>query len=104
MAIGLVEMHGTIARAQDFTTIKQNEDQKSLVDQSNYQQQFNKEINERPHQVTRQENADFMNRKFDAKDKGDNQYSGEGGKRGKKDKEEDGRVIIKGQSKFDIKI
>lgn len=104
MAIGLVEMHGTIARAQDFTTIKQNEDQKGFIDQSNMQQQFDKEIKERPHQVTQQENADFMNRKFDAKEKGDNQYHGEGGKKKKQDKEEDGRVIVKGHASFDIKI
>ena len=103
MAIGPIEM-GTIARAQDFTTIKQNEDQKGFLDQSNLQQQFNKEIKERPHQVSQQENADFMNRKFDAKEKGDNQYSGGEEKRRKQEKEEDGRVIIKGHASFDIKI
>ena len=103
MAIGPIEM-STIVRAQDFTTIKQNEDQKGFIDQSNLQQQFNKEIKDRPHQVSQQENADFMNRKFDAKEKGDNQYSGEGGKRQKQEKEADGKVIIKGQAGFDIKI
>jgi len=104
MAIGPIEMQGTIARTQDFTTIKQNEDQKGLINQSNMQQQFNKEIKERPHQVRQQENADYMNRKFDSQEKGDNQYAGDGGKNRQKEKEEEGRVIIKGQASFDIKI
>jgi len=104
MAIGLIELHGTIARAQDFTAIKQNEDQKGLIDQSNVQQQINKEINDRPHQVNHSDNADFHNRKFDAKDKGDNQYSGDGGAKRKQNKEEDGKVVIKGQTRFDVKI
>ena len=103
MAIGPIEM-STIARSQDFTTIKRNEDQKSFIDQSNLQQQFNKEIKDRPHQISQQENADFMNRKFDAKEKGDNQYSGENEKRRKQREEEDGKVIIKGQAGFDIKV
>ncbi len=104
MAIGPIELQGTIARAQDFTTIKQHEDQKGLVDQSHFQQQFNKEINERPHQVTQSDKADFHNRKFDAKDKGDNQYSGDGGRNRRQKPEEDGRVVVKGQKRFDVKI
>ena len=104
MAIGPIELQGTIARTQDFTTIKQNEDQKGLINQSNMQQQFNKEIKDRPHQVSQQENADFMNRKFDPQEKGDNQYAGDGGKNRQKRKEEEGRVVIKGQTGFDIKI
>ena len=104
MAIGAIELQGTIARAQDFTTIKQHEDQKGLIDQSNFQQQLNKEIKERPHQVSHSDKADFYDRKFDAKEKGDNQYSGDGGKKRRQDPKEDGRVIIKGQTGFDVKI
>ncbi len=102
MGIGPIEMHGTIARAQDFTTIKHNEDQKGLIDQSNFQQQFRKEVNERPHQVNRKEDMEFSNRKFDAKEKGDNQYAGDGGKNRRQ--AQDGRVVVKGQRSFDIKI
>lgn len=104
MAISPLVTQGTIARAQDFTTIKHNEDQKGLIDQSNFQQQFKKEVNERPNQVNRQDNADFHNRKFDAKDKGDNQYSGDGGKNRRKQEEELGKVVIKGRGSFDMKI
>ncbi|GFI46095.1 hypothetical protein IMSAGC019_01408 [Lachnospiraceae bacterium] len=38
--ISRVEIQGQVTRAQDFTTIKQNEDNKGMVDQSNFQQQF----------------------------------------------------------------
>lgn len=104
MAISPLLNNGAIARTQDFTTIKQNEDQKGLIDQTNFGQQFKKEVNSRPHQVNRQDNADFHNRKFDAKDKGDNQYSGDGGKNRRKQEEESGKVIIKGHGGFDMKI
>lgn len=104
MSISPLLNSGAIARTQDYTAIKQNEDQKGLVDQTNFGQQFKKEVNSRPHQVNRQDNADFHNRKFDAKDKGDNQYSGDGGKKRHKQEEELGKVIIKGRSGFDMKI
>lgn len=106
MAIGPIELQGTIARTQDFSTLKQNEDQKGLIDQSNFQNQFSKELNNRPHQVNHQDNADYHNRKFDAKEKGDNQYSGNGGKnRNRKKPEEDGKVLVKkSQQGFDVKI
>lgn len=103
MAIGPIELNGAIARAQDFTTIKHNEDQKGLIDQGNFQNHFKKEVNERPHQVNHADDADFHNRKFDAKDKGSNQYEGDGGKNRRKPKE-DGKVFIKGQKRFDVKI
>ena len=104
MAISPLLNNATIARTQDFTTIKQNEDQKGLIDQANFGHQFKKEVDSRPHQVNRQDNADFHNRKFDEKDKGDNQYSGDGGKNRRKQEEELGKVIIKGRGGFDMKI
>ena len=40
MAIGFVEMQGQITRAQDYTSIKHNEDSKGMVEQSNFGQQI----------------------------------------------------------------
>ena len=37
MTISRVELQGQVTRAQDFTTIKQNEDNKGVVDQTNFQ-------------------------------------------------------------------
>lgn len=105
MAIGPIELQGTIARTQDFSTVKQNTDHKGIVDQGNLQNQFNKEIKERPHQVIKKDNADYHNKKQDAKEKGSNQYFGDGGSnREHKKRQEDGKVVIKGQNNFDIKI
>ena len=51
MTISRVELQGQISRAQDFTTIKHQEDNKGLVDQSNYQRQVNQKTEVRAHQV-----------------------------------------------------
>ena len=37
MSINRIELQGTITRAQDYTTIKHNQDNKGMVDQSNFQ-------------------------------------------------------------------
>ena len=39
MTISRVELQGQVTRAQDFTNIKQNEDHKGMIDQSNFQSQ-----------------------------------------------------------------
>ena len=110
MGISPLELNGMIARTQDFSVIRQNEEQKSLLDQGHFQNQLDKELNEKPHQVNEQNNADYHNRKFDAKEEGSNHYSGNGGqKRGDehKDKEKEhvvSKSFVKGQGGFDVKI
>ena len=103
MALGAIDLT-SISRAQDYSPIKQNEDNKAFMDQNNIGQNIRKDIQQRAREVRTGDNSDWHSRKFDAKDKGDNQYSGDGGARRKKNKEEDGRVVIKGQTSFDIKI
>lgn len=105
MAIGFVEMQGQITRAQDFTTIKHNEDTKGLVDQSNFGQQMTKQVERQMQRVNQGEQTRSRQKKFDAKEKGDNEYHGDGGrgrKRENKEKREaDGKVLLKGVSTFD---
>lgn len=104
MAIGPVELNGALQRVQDIATIKQNQDNKAIVNQSAFQDTFSKEIEDHSTRVTDPDETSKEQRKFDAKDKGDNEYSGEGGKR-KNPKPPKERMIIKGQSGgFDIKI
>lgn len=57
MAIGFVEMQGQITRAQDFTTVKHNEDTKGLVDQSNFGQQMTRQVEKQTQRVNQRENA-----------------------------------------------
>lgn len=52
--------------------------------------------------VVKSDDADLMNKKFDAKDKGSNQYYNN--RKNKEDKESDGKVIVKKAGGFDISI
>lgn len=51
MTISRVALQGQVTRAQDFTTIKQNEDNRGIVEQSNIQKQFGRNIDDKLHQV-----------------------------------------------------
>lgn len=105
MAIGPVEMNGMITRTQDFTTIKQNEDNKGLVQQTSMQSQKKQEINQQLSRVHKGDDAEREETKYDAREKGNGQYSGDGGRhRKKKEETTEGKVIIKGKSSFDVKI
>lgn len=105
MAISRVEIQGQFTRAQDFTTIKQNEDNKGMVDQSNFQKHMERTVDDKLHQVRKGDDTENRGQKFDAKEKGKNAYAGDGGKRrGKQDKPGEEKVIPKFQGGFDMKI
>lgn len=105
MTISRVELQGQVTRAQDFTTIKHNEDNKTMVDQTNIQRQFDQNVDTRLRQVNQSDQAENQQKRFDAKEKGNGTYSGDGGRRRKKEeKQEDGKVVLKGRGGFDMKI
>ncbi len=105
MTISRVEIQGQVTRAQDFTTVKHNEDHKGIVDQSNFQKQFENHVDSKLRQVRQGDSAENKGKRFDAKEKGNGSYEGDGGtKRRQEGKEQDGKVVLKGQSSFDIKI
>ena len=105
MAIGMIELQGQITRAQDYTTIKQNEDNKPMLDQMNFGEQMTRQVERKAEEVNRADKSEYYNRKFDAKDKGDNEYRGDGGKNRKKQSREDGKVFLKGStSHFDVSL
>ena len=103
MAIGFVEMQGQITRAQDYTTIKHNDDTKGMVEQANFGQQMTKQVEKQLKRVNEGKQPEYHERKFDAKDKVSNEYRGDGGRsrNRKQTKDPDGKVIMK---KVDIKI
>lgn len=103
MAMGAIEL-GTVVRSQDYTTIKQNEDNKNTAQQSLLVQDREKEDTQKTKQVNQSDNAEWQQKKFDARDKGNGSYEGDGGSKRKKEKEPDGKVILKGRGGFDIKI
>ena len=106
MAIGFVEMQGQITRAQDFTSIKHNEDSRPMVDQANFGQQMNKQIDRQVNRVNQGEQPEYHEKKFDAKDKGSNEYHGDGGKSRKKKLEQDpdGKVLMKKANHIDFSV
>ena len=100
MAFGSIEFT-TISRAQDYSTIKQNEDNKGLVDQTNFSQQMQKSVEQRAREVHSSDNTQWQEQKPDAREKGKNEYYGDGGKNRKKPQD---RVVKKGPGGFDVKI
>lgn len=102
MALGSMQIT-SITRSQDYTTIKQNEDNKGFTDQMNIGHNIQKDTQQRTHEVHSSDNSDWHSRQFDAKEKGENEYSGDGGKRHKRDEKKD-RVVVNGHRGFDIKI
>lgn len=105
MAISPLLFNGSVSRMQDVSAIKHNEDAKGMVDQANFQNTFNREIDSKVNQVRQGENVDNRQQKHDAKEKGKNQYMGDGGKDRKKAlKPQDGVVIPKSVGGFDMKV
>jgi hypothetical protein len=104
MAIGFVEMQGQITRTPDFTTIKHNEDTKGMVEQANVEQQQTKQVERQVNRVNQGDQPEYHEKGFDAKNKGDNEYHGDGGKGRNQNKkqEEDGKVLYKGHIDFSV--
>ena len=102
MAYGAIEL-STISRAQDFTTIKHNEDNKGFIEQTNLGQQAQRTEEHRANSVNSSDDVEWKNKKHDAREKGNNNYSGDGG-RNRKHQSQSDRVVIKGRSSFDMKI
>lgn len=107
MAIGPMQLNGILTRTQDFTSIKQNEDMKPMTDQAVFQNTMEKAVEKKLTQVKESEESDTNQRKQDAKEKGKNEYQGDGGRNRRQPQSSfsaDGKVIRKGGSGFDCTI
>lgn len=105
MAIGMIEFQGSIQRTQDYTALKQQENTKPAVDQNNFQVQIDKKVDEKINQVVKGDDTSKSETHADAKEKGNNQYAGDGGAgRKKKDISKEGKVVLKGTSHFDMSV
>lgn len=106
MAIGQIEIQGQITRAHDVTMFKHNEDTRGLVEQANAGNEVAKQAEEHVTRVNRGDRTENKNKKFDAKEKGSNEYRGDGGQNRKKEpekeKEPDGKVLLKGMGDYDV--
>ena len=98
MAFGSIELT-TISRAQDYSSIKQNEDNKGMVDQSNFSAQVQKTTEQKTREVHSSDDTQWQEKKPDAKEKGNGTYFGDGGRRRQK-KSFSGTCGSKGTGRF----
>ena len=91
-----------VPQMNEVSHIKQEENQRPVVEQQTITTQVQKETDTKAEQVQHKENADNHQKKYDAKDKSQNEYPGghHQGKKGSKD----GKFFIKGQEIVDIDI
>ena len=107
MGISPLELQGGISRLQDFAVTKHQDDTKVSVAQTTIVQREDKQAEEKAETVNRGDDVGNNNKKYDAKEKGNGEYSGDGGNKRKREDEasHDGRVFVKGMtSSFDIRI
>lgn len=104
MSIRPVEFSGVVQRSQDVSTVKHNEDNKSALQQQNVQVQFSKETMHHMQQVTHANDSDNPEKKFDAREKGSNEYENRRNKKKKTEEKNSGKVNLKATGGFDMKI
>lgn len=103
MAISPILLNGSIQQTDNVLHNQVKQTEKGMVDQGNIQIQEEKKELQRAKQVVHADETLFKEERFDAKEKGHNEYAGDGGKRRKKLKG-DGKVVKKPEGGFDMKI
>lgn len=91
----------TVQQMHEVTQVKNSEIAKPMAQQYNIAAHVEKKIENNAEQVVSKSDVENRNRKFDAKDKSDNEYQ-----KKKSKQEKDGKVTIKGKSDsgFDVKV
>ena len=106
MGIDAIHLNGAMTGIHDYNVQRNVEEAKVFVDQSNTQQRFEQKVDDKLNQVQQKDDTENQPGKFDAKEKGNGEYAGDGGKRRKE--EEKARVERKATPHlgggFDIKI
>ncbi|MDE7476915.1 MAG: hypothetical protein K2M91_03025 [Lachnospiraceae bacterium] len=103
MAISPILLNGTIQQTDNVLHNQVKQAEKGMVDQGNIQVQEEKKEQQMARQVVHADETLLKDGRFDSKEKGNNEYSGDGGKRRKKQKK-DGRVVAKSEGGFDMKV
>ena len=105
MAIRPVEFSGVVQRSQDRSTLKQNEDNKPVFQQQVLVTKMEKETQQQLKQVNHGEDAENYQKKYDAREKGSNEYQRQRKEGKKKAGKKDGKAVSKPLAGgFDIKI
>ncbi len=97
---------GMIQQQNTVSQIRHGEDARPMVEQQTIVVQSQKEANVKSEKVNHKDDADNGQKKFDARDKSENEYYSE--HKDGRNRTADGKVIIKGQEyqdiDFDVKI
>ena len=97
MSINRIDF-GVLAASSEVGTIKAAEESRPLMDQRNFQAQFNQEVDNQRSQVTQKDDVGQGELHSDAQDKGGNEYMGDGGQhRRRRDGEEEKSAILERQ-------
>lgn len=105
MGVSPIEMSQMFTRTQDISPIKQHEDAKPMLDQNAFQQQLEKQVEEHSRKVIDPNKSSNTKYDYDAKKKGNGEYSGSSGKRKRSGKEKkDGEKAGEESGGFDIRI
>ena len=102
--IKAVEVQGVMQRNQDVASYNQNETNKPMVTQANVMGETKHKAETKVQDVNHKDNADHYKKNPDAKEKGNNEYFGDGGKKKKSSRNVEGTVKIKERQTFDVKI
>ena len=88
MSINRIDF-GVIAASSEVSTIKASEDARPLINQQNFQTQFDEEVDNQRNQVNQKDDVGQGEMQSDAREKGSNEYFGDGGqnRRGARDGE-----------------
>lgn len=104
MGVTPIEMSQMYTRTQDISAVKQNEENKPLLDQQSFQNQFQKQVESQSRKVidpNRSKNGEYD---YDAKKKGNNQYENDGRKPKKREKTSKKLERLSENKGFDIRI
>ena len=104
MAVGPVTLSGVIQRTQDIGVIKQQEDSRPFVEQQHIQTHIKTQEHRQLKQVKQADDAKNQQKKYDAKEKGNNEYHGQQKKKQNSSSSAEDKVIIKQNSHFDMKV
>ena len=109
MTVRPVHLNGMIQNTQDVSTIRHQENQRPALEQQNIQMREQQKEQSQAQDVHKKDDADNSQKKYDAKEKGSNEYENLHKKKKKRAKQEnlpDGSVKIKMTMSggFDIKI
>jgi len=101
---GLIEIHGGIPRTQDYATLKQQEDLKAGIQQTEIGMRRDEQTQTKASNVHKSDDTENYTPGYDASEKGNGQYSGDGGQNKKKEEPKNGNVQLKRPGGIDIKI